>query len=68
MKYVDNKADEEYITNVLGTGHPSDPVIAFMDGTHTIIHEQWSSEGRWRGWCEEQLTPKEYFKRKLIGK
>jgi hypothetical protein len=56
------KGGEEWVTNALGTGTPSDPVIGFIDHAHTIITEQWSIEGRWRGWYEE------YFRRKLKGK
>lgn len=68
MKYVDKKIDEEYITNVLGTGTPSDPVVAFVDKQCVIFYEQWSTEGRWRGWRQENLEPVEYFRRKLKGK
>lgn len=59
---------EEYISNVFGTGTPSDPVVAFVDDQCVIFYEQWSIDGRWRGWCEEKLEPAEYFKRKLMGK
>jgi hypothetical protein len=34
------KGGEEWVTNALGTGTPSDPVIGFIDHAHTIITEQ----------------------------
>jgi hypothetical protein len=68
MKYVEDSTAEGYITDAFGSGTPSDPVIGFADNGHTIFYEQWSSEGRWRGWCEEKLEPAEYFRRKLKGK
>ena len=59
---------EEFVTGGLGTGTPSNPMIGFVDHAHTIFTEQWSIEGRWRGWFEEKLEPNEYFMRKLAGK
>ena len=42
--------------------------IFFADEHHSVFTEQWSTEGRFRGWIEEVLPEEEYFKRKLALK
>ena len=53
---------------ISGYGELSHPTIAFCDEPLTIFSEQWDTKHGWRGWIEEELTSKEYFKRKLKGK
>lgn len=53
---------------VVGDGGTENPIIAFCDDELTVYSEQYSYQGRWRGWRKEALDKKEYFKRKLKGK
>jgi len=61
------KLDYE-VDALFGTSGPSNPRFVFCDEPLTVFSEQWAADGHWRGWLEEKLQPKEYFKRKLKGK
>jgi hypothetical protein len=60
------------VSMLIGTndifGTLSKPRIIFIDEIRGVFTEQWSIEGRYRGWIEEIVPKKEYFKRKLVGK
>lgn len=68
IQSMDEVKKDYEVDAIFGTSSPLNPTILFCDEPLTVFSEQWGTEGNWRGWLEEVLEPKDYFKRKLKGK